>query len=115
MQPLYDQSGQVCAWLQNATGRIISQHGGHVAFLFRDSVYDRHGLHLGWWENGHMRDHCGAVVIFSREAKDLVVRRPGFCMMPGVPSVRGITSRPALSRCPGKRSRMGSWTSGMPF
>jgi hypothetical protein len=86
MQPLYGQSGQVCAWLQNATGRIIGQHGVHLAFLFRGGVYDRHGLHLGWWENGHMRDHCGAVVIFSREAKDLIVRRPGFSMMPASPA-----------------------------
>jgi hypothetical protein len=35
------------------------------------------GHHIGWWQDGHMRENRGAVVVFRRDATNLIVGRPG--------------------------------------
>jgi hypothetical protein len=40
MEPLYDQSGDVHGWINQATGRIVNLRGQHVAFVEGDSVYN---------------------------------------------------------------------------
>jgi Collagen triple helix repeat (20 copies) len=115
MEPLYDQHGQVYAWLQVEAGRIISMHGQHLAFISGDNVYNWRGQHLGWWENGHMRDHRGAVVVFTQNATDLIVGRPGLAGRPGTPGIAGVPGRPGLSGVPGRPGRAGAWATEKPF
>jgi 4-fold beta-flower domain-containing protein len=68
MEPLYDRFGRVRAWLQEDVGRIVSPDGNHLAFIERESVYDWHRNHIGWWADGHMRDAGGAVVVWLATA-----------------------------------------------
>lgn len=51
MEPLYDCGGQVYAWLQLQSGRIISRKGQHVAFLVGQNVYS---WQAGTWDGGAM-------------------------------------------------------------
>src|SRR5437868_11485757 len=64
MQPLHDRTGQVYAWLDIKTEHILDLGGRPIAFIVGDSVYDWSGRHIGWWQDGHMRDNGGAVVVF---------------------------------------------------
>lgn len=115
MEALYDQRGQVYAWLQEDSGRIISLRGEHVAFIDGDNVYNCHGQHLGWWDHGHMRDRHGAVVVFTSRATGMIVGRPGLAGRPGVPGIAGMPGRPGLTGVPGRPRNAGVWTSRMPF
>lgn len=115
MEPLYDQNGRVHAWLQEDTARVINLRGQHVAFLRDDNVYDWSGNHLGWWVDGHMRDHRGSVVVFTRDATNLFVGKPGLAGIPGMPGIAGVPGTPGLAGVPGKPGWSGSWTSEMPF
>lgn len=115
MEPLYNQKGQVYAWLDEVSGRIISLRGQHVAFLNGSNVYNWKGAHIGWWENGHMRDHRGAVVVFKRDATNLIVGRPGLGGAPGRPGIAGVPGKPGLSGVPGRPGNAGAWAAHMPF
>lgn len=74
MEALYDGSGAVYAWLHE-TGKIYSLDGENLAFVDNDSVYDWSGNHIGWWQNGHIRDHRGAVALYTADAQGLGVMR----------------------------------------
>ncbi|WP_438346812.1 4-fold beta flower protein [Methylorubrum populi] len=115
MEPLYGQNGQVYAWLQRDTGRIISLRGQHLAFMRNANVYDWQGRHIGWWEHEHMRDHRGAVVVFARNATNLIVGRPGLGGTPGTPGIAGVPGTPGLAGTPGRPGKAGSWANPLPF
>jgi hypothetical protein len=115
MEPLYGQRGQVYAWLQSDTGRIISLRGQHLAFIVRDNVYNWRGQHIGWWDNGHMRDRRGAVVVFTQEATHLIVGRPGLGGTPGIPGIAGVPGKPGLAGVPGRPGNVGAWSKELPF
>jgi hypothetical protein len=115
MEPLFDQRGQVYAWLQTATGRIINLNGQHVAFLVGENVYNWRGEHIGWWVNRHMRDRRGAVAVFARDATNLIVGKPGLGGTPGIPGIAGTPGTPGLTGAPGRPGWAGSWSRNMPF
>jgi len=64
------ETGEVYAWLEVDNKHILNLVGEHIAFIDDDSVYHWHGEHIGWWENGHMRDDGGVVVVFLRDQKN---------------------------------------------
>jgi hypothetical protein len=115
MTPLYNQHGTVYAWMEDGTGNIVSLRGAHVAFTSGSNVYSWRGQHLGWWHNGHMRDHEGAVVLFRADATGLIVGKPGLAGAPGFPGVSGVPGRPGLAGVPGKPGSKGTWAKVMPF
>jgi hypothetical protein len=55
------------------------------------------GRHIGWWQDLHMRDHKGTVVIFRRDAQNLMVSRPALSGIPGRPGMAGVPGHPSLA------------------
>ncbi|WP_376788216.1 4-fold beta flower protein [Phenylobacterium montanum] len=115
MEPLYGRSGEVYAWLEVETGRIISLRGKHIAFLGGDSVYSWSGRHLAWWYGDHARDHGGKVVVFTRRARGLGPVLPILGAMPARPQVAAVPPRPARGSKPGQPEASKSWAQEMPF
>ena len=115
MQPLHDRTGQVYAWLDIKREHILDLDGRPIAFIVGDSVYDWSGRHIGWWQDGHMRDNVGSVVVFRRDATNLIVGRPGLGGIPGEPGKAGVPGRPGLAGKPGRPGNVGAWSRDMPF
>lgn len=115
MEPLYERSGRVYAWINRQRGHIISLHGHHIAFVEGDSVYNWRGQHIGWWEGDHVRNHQGQVAVFLRGASGLGVGVPGLAGIPGMPGIAGVPGRPGLAGRPGRSGRSASWASMVPF
>lgn len=51
-------------------GRFVTFGGKSAGFLRRESIYDYRGRHLGWFENGVLRDHWGNVIGFGESPSD---------------------------------------------
>jgi hypothetical protein len=115
MEPLYGRSGDVYAWLEAETGRIINLRGKHIAFLGGDSVYSWSGKHLAWWYGDHVRDHSGRVVVFTRRAKGLGPVLPALSSMPPRPAIAPVPPKPTRGTKPGQPEISKSWTLEMPF
>lgn len=63
----YDSLGNPVAYTDDGE-HIFTFPGQPVAYLNSGSVYSFSGAHLGWLEDGQVRDHGGAVVFFTPEA-----------------------------------------------
>lgn len=63
----YDCHGQPTAYTENGID-IYLFTGEPVAYLDRDAVYGFNGRHLGWFDNGWMRDLNGGCVFFTEDA-----------------------------------------------
>jgi hypothetical protein len=64
----YDRSGTAVAYCENGE-HIYLFSGESVAFLDGDAVYSFSGEHLGWFEDGWIRDKAGHCVFFTSDAK----------------------------------------------
>ena len=64
----YDQKGSPIAYTQDGT-HIYTFSGKPVAYLHGNSVYSYDGNHLGWFENGWIRDNSGNCVFYTNSAK----------------------------------------------
>ena len=53
---------------------IYSLEGEPLAYFWGESVYGFNGKHLGWFNDGVMRNHRGRIVGFWKGALDLRVR-----------------------------------------
>src|SRR5262245_51041443 len=115
MEPLYNRSGRVAAWLQEDVGRIVGLDGRHLAFIARENVYDWRGNHVGWWADGHMRDAEGAVLLWLSTAENLGVSRPARGARPARPPLVPTPPRPVRSVRPAPPARVTRWSSRMPF
>lgn len=51
-------------------GRLVTFQGHSAGFLKGDGVYNYNGKHVGWYENGILRDHFGNVVGFDENPTD---------------------------------------------
>jgi hypothetical protein len=63
----YDQSGSPVAYTQDGV-HIYTFTGHPVAHLDGESVYSFSGKHLGWFENGWIRDNSGCCVFYTHDA-----------------------------------------------
>lgn len=67
---LYDKDGNASYYIENPTGVIFNFEGHPVAFLQginpSFNIYNFKGVHLGWYENGLIRDHKGYVSGFKK-------------------------------------------------
>jgi hypothetical protein len=63
----YDYSGRPVAYTQDGT-HIYTFTGRPVAYLSDDSVYSFSGVHLGWFEDGWVRDNSGQCVFYTGDA-----------------------------------------------
>lgn len=115
MEALYGQTGAVYAWLDEPTGRILGLQGQHLAFIDGDSVYRWTGQHIGWWADGHIRDHRGAVAVFTAGATRLGVIKPVKAIKPIKPIKQIAPVRPVKSVKPVRAIRRLAWASHIPF
>ncbi len=60
----YDKSGRPVAYAEDET-HIYLFDGEPVAYIDGDSIYAYSGKHLGWFEDGWVRDHSGKCVFFT--------------------------------------------------
>lgn len=61
----YDSNGKPIAYLEEDGVHIFLYNGKPVAYLSEDAVYSFSGKHLGWFENGWIRDLRGRCVFFT--------------------------------------------------
>ena len=64
----YDQTGRPVAYTQDGI-HIYTFLGKPVAYLHGDSVYSFSGNHLGWFEDGWIRDNSGSCVFYTHDAQ----------------------------------------------
>jgi len=64
----YDRSGQPLAYSSDGK-HIYTLEGTPVAHVDRGSIYAYSGEHLGWFSDGWIRDHGGACVLFTKDAR----------------------------------------------
>lgn len=64
----YDRSGKAVAYTSNSK-HIYTFGGRPAAYIDRASIYSYAGKHLGWFRDGWIRDHSGACVFFTKDAK----------------------------------------------
>ena len=99
MDPIYDRSGHVVAWLRG--NDIYNLNGSHAAVLNRQNVYGHRGQQLGLFGNGQFRDSRGGVVAFMRGATGGPVKPvPSVPPVPPVPSVPPVPAVPSVPRVP---------------
>lgn len=115
MEALYQQTGAVYAWLDERSGRIIGLRGQNLAFVDGDSVYGWPGQHIGWWVDGHIRDHGGAVAVFTAGAGNLGVIKPVRAIKPIKPVKQIAPVRPVKSVKPVRAIRKLAWAGHIPF
>ncbi|SRR5260221_6685803 len=63
----YDIRGAAIAYTDDGEGVFLFS-GEPAAYHDGDSIYSYVGTHLGWFENGLIRDHDGHVVFFTEGA-----------------------------------------------
>jgi|ERR1700683_5805470 len=115
MDALFNQSGGVYAWLDTATGNIVSLSGQHLAFIDGDSVYNWQGQHIGWWQDGHIRDRVGAVALFTDVAGSLGVVKPVRAVKPVQPGKAVSPVRPVKAVKPVRSVKQLAWSTSLPF
>lgn len=114
MEALYDQRGSVYAWL-HLNGHICGLEGENLAFVDGDSVYDWYGKHVGWWQDGYIRDDNGAIAMFTEEAKNLGFTMPMLQHRPPHPIKPLSPHKPVESLKPSKPKRLVAWSGELPF
>ena len=65
---LFDAEGAPVAYSEDGE-HIFSFSGEPLAYIVGSSVYGFDGEHLGWFSEGQIRDHQGAVVTFTRGSR----------------------------------------------
>ncbi len=63
----YDRTGTAVAYTEDGVDVYLFD-GEPVAYLEGDAVYAYSGAHLGWFEDGWVRDHAGYCVFFTEVA-----------------------------------------------
>jgi hypothetical protein len=63
----YDRSGHPSVYSEDGV-HLFTFSGSAVGYIEKDSVYAYNGRHLGWIEDGWIRDHAGEGVFFTDDA-----------------------------------------------
>ena len=63
----YNQDGYPVAYSEDSE-TIYFFNGEPVAYIHGNSVFSFNGTHIGWFENGWLRDHQGAALFFTEHA-----------------------------------------------
>lgn len=64
---LYDKKGKPIAYIENNED-IYLFTGEPVAYIYNNEIFGFNGFHIGWFENGWMRDLDGRYVLYTRNA-----------------------------------------------
>ena len=63
----YDQAGAPVVYTEDGE-HLYSFSGEPVGYYSGDSVHSFSGKHLGWCDDGWMRDHAGNAALFTEDA-----------------------------------------------
>jgi len=63
----YDEDGSALAYTEDFV-HLYLFNGKPVVYFYNEKVYGFNGSHLGWFENGWIRDLKGKCVLFNLEA-----------------------------------------------
>lgn len=73
-ETIYNVQGQPKAYIAYDDESTIYLWGGMpVAYLKKSDIYGFNGKHLGWYEDGIVRDHAGCIVGFNSKAATVSV------------------------------------------
>lgn len=98
-EPIYDQSGDVVAWLKGTN--IHDLDGNHLAVLNTEHVYGHDGQHLGLLKSRLFRDHDGGVVAFMKGGRGgPILPIPSIPPIPPIPSIPPIPAIPSIPPIP---------------
>jgi len=111
MEPLYDSSGRVCAWIKDDT--IRDRNGAVVAFVRGEHVFTTPGRTVGRLHQGNIRDMRGNVVAWlegatggpSRPVRSVTPVRP----VAGVTPVRPVEPVAPVWPVPSQNRSSHSW------
>jgi hypothetical protein len=102
VEPIFDCSGRVVAWLRGTD--IYHLNGAHAGVINGENVYGHFGQQLGVFRNGLFRDHAGGAVAFMRRAAGgpllPVMSVPPVPPIPSVPPVPAVPSVPTVPGVP---------------
>jgi hypothetical protein len=115
MEPLYDHTGQVYGWINQATGRNLNLLGQHVAFVEGGNVHNWSGQHIGWWQEQHIRNHAGEIGVFLRGAGSFGLIRPILKTAPRRPTAEAVPAQPVRAPPPARPGWRLAWAQVMPF
>ena len=102
---LFDQKGNATAYIaEDGEGTIYLWNGNAVAYLVQEKVYGFNGQHLGWFDNGVMRDLKGAQVGFVK-SKCLVTPKTEKTKHTKKTKKTKMTKRTAKTRATNKNSK----------
>lgn len=107
----YDSHGIPIAYLYDNSEYIYLFNGKPVAYLYDDAVYGFNGHHLGWFENGWIRDLHGQCVFFTEESTGSGPAKPA---KHAKPAKFARNARPAKSARNAKHAKAAkglSWSS----
>ena len=82
---LYDAHGRPTAYSDDGVS-IYLFTGRPVAYIVGNAVFAFSGKHLGWWQNGWLRDPAGAISFFSESATGAGLVKP----VTGVTPVKAV-------------------------
>lgn len=85
---LYDHSGRPTAYMADEE-HIYLFSGKPVAYLSSDAIYTYSGLHIGWLDDGWIRDLDGNCVFFTEGDSGFGPVKPVKNVMP-VKGVKGV-------------------------
>jgi len=75
----YDSKGAAVAYIDTDDElTIYLWQGKPVAYLVGDSIYGFNGKHLGWLEDGIIRDHSGNAVGFTKGSVNMFTQFESF-------------------------------------
>jgi len=115
LEPLYNETGDVYAWLDVPRHDIVDRRGKLLAFIDGDSVYNQRGQHIGWWQNWHIRDASGAVALFTKLATSLGVTKPAASARPRQPVIVITAARRMPGFRPLRPPAASVWSTSVPF
>jgi len=108
--PLYNKKGKANFFLDEDKIHIYSWAGVPVAFVEKAGVYNYAKKHLGWYEDGWLRD---------AEGKCLAMAEPGGKSVPNPPRIKHPEApgakqeppeRPVIEAHPGRPVRKAAWS-----
>lgn len=71
-ETLFNTNGQAVSYIAYDDEETIYMWGGKpVAYLDGEDIYGFNGKHLGWFQDGILRDHDGNIVGFNKNAANV--------------------------------------------
>jgi len=107
----YDSKGKAVAYLDTDNTHIFLYNGKAAGYLNDDAVYSYGGKHLGWYEDGWIRDKNGKCVFFTENTTGSGPVRPVKNVRP-VKSVKSIKPVKSVKQVKSiKSAKSLSWSS----